>query len=72
MTLDDNVHEAHTWFLDLAKKISPKTARLRIQLQKIEALPPSDQRALLKFLDALLESRGMTPTSGRSLNQSNP
>lgn len=49
----------------------PKTARLVKRLRKIEALPPSDQRAVLKFLDALLESRGMTPTSGRSLNQAN-
>ena len=53
----------------LEKRVSPKTARLLKRLKKIEALPSSDQRAVLKFLDALLESRGMTPTSGRSFNQ---
>jgi len=36
---------------------TPKTARLRKRLQRIEKLPASDQKALLKFLDALLDSR---------------
>ena len=53
----------------LEKKISPKSARLLKRIKKIETLPPADQRAVLKFLDALLESRGMTPSSGKSLNQ---
>jgi len=54
-----------------AEATSAKTARLVKRLKKIEALPTVDQRAVLKFLDSLLESRGMTPTSGRNLNQNN-
>lgn len=47
---------------------SKKAARLLKRLQKIEVLPPSDQRAVLKFLDALLEkhsSRREPSISGR-------
>jgi transcriptional regulator with XRE-family HTH domain len=36
---------------------SPRTARLLKRLQRVEELPPADQRAVLKFLDALLEAR---------------
>lgn len=35
----------------------PRTARLLKRLRKIEELPPADQRALLKMLDALLQTR---------------
>lgn len=42
----------------LAKASSPKTARLLNRLRRIEELPPADQRAVLKFLDALLEKHG--------------
>ena len=35
-----------------------KTARLMKRLQQVEALPPADQRAVLKVVDALLASRG--------------
>jgi hypothetical protein len=38
----------------------PKTARLLRRLQQVEALPPADQRAVLKVVDALLASRGRT------------
>ena len=38
----------------------PKTARLLKRLQQVEALPPADQRAVLKVVDALLASRGRT------------
>jgi len=38
-------------------KASPKKARLLKRLEKIEALPAADQRAVLKFVDALLASR---------------
>lgn len=34
--------------------LSPKTARLINRLRRIEQLSPADQRALLRFLDALL------------------
>ena len=36
------------------QKASPKMARLLKRLQKIETLPAADQRAVLKFVDALL------------------
>ncbi len=36
----------------------PTTARLMKRLQQVEALPPADQRAVLKVVDALLASRG--------------
>jgi transcriptional regulator with XRE-family HTH domain len=53
------------------EKSSPKTARLLKRLQKIEKLPPSDQRAILKFVDALTKSRtqgsnGATAREARS------
>jgi hypothetical protein len=41
------------------EETSPKTARLLKLLRKIEELPPADRRAVLKFLDALLENRGV-------------
>jgi len=53
------------------KRNNPKTARLLKRLKRIEALPPADQRAVLKFLDALLESRGLNPTHGRCLSRDN-
>lgn len=40
------------------EKRSPRTARLMKRLQKIEALPPSDQRTVLKILDSLLTTHG--------------
>lgn len=39
-------------------KTSRKTARLMKRLQKVEKLPPSVQRAILKFIDALTASKG--------------
>ncbi len=48
-----------------AKGLSdPKTARLVKRLRRIEELPPADQRAVLKVLDAMLESRGAASASG--------
>ncbi len=38
----------------------PKTARLLKRLQQVEALPPADQRAVLKVVDALLATRSRT------------
>ena len=38
-------------------KLAPKTARLLKRLQRIEELPPADQRAVLKLVDAMLETR---------------
>ena len=37
------------------EKTSPRTARLLKRLQKVEKLPPSDQRVVLKLVDGLLE-----------------
>jgi transcriptional regulator with XRE-family HTH domain len=46
--------------LDLApvrEIVAPKTARLLKRLRRIEELPPADQRAVLKLVDAMLETR---------------
>lgn len=40
----------------LRDTIAPKTARLRKRLHRVEDLPPADQKAVLKFVDALVES----------------
>lgn len=37
--------------------LSPKTARLLKRLRRIEELPAADQRAVLKLVDAMLETR---------------
>lgn len=48
----------------IAHKTAPKTARLLKRLQRIEELPPADQRAVLKLVDAMLETRRRsTPVS---------
>lgn len=36
-------------------KADPKTARLRKRLMKAEKLPPTDQRAVLKYIDMLFD-----------------
>lgn len=41
----------------LGETLAPKTARLLKRLQRIEELPPSDQRAVLKLVDAMLDTR---------------
>jgi hypothetical protein len=38
-------------------KLSPKTARLLKRLQRIEELPPADQPAVLKLVDAMIDTR---------------
>jgi transcriptional regulator with XRE-family HTH domain len=43
---------------------SPKTARLLKRLQQVEALPRADQQAVLKFVDALMTSRGRAGRNG--------
>ena len=48
----------------LKKKLDPKTARLRKRLIKVEKLPTTDQRAVLKYIDMLVERNqtiGKTP-----------
>lgn len=42
------------------EKTSPKEARLLKRLEVIDQLPPADQRAILKFVDALVTSRRRT------------
>lgn len=46
------------------EKRSPRTARLLKRLQKVEKLPPTDQRVVLKLVDGLLERH--TRVNGRS------
>lgn len=41
----------------VADKTHPKTARLLKRLRRVEELPPADQRAILKMLDALVQAR---------------
>ncbi len=41
----------------IKEKASPKKARLLKRLEKVDELPPADQRAVLKFVDALVASR---------------
>jgi transcriptional regulator with XRE-family HTH domain len=47
----------------VTEKLSPKTARLLKRLRRIEELPPADQRAVLKLVDAMLETRRRTAPS---------
>lgn len=42
-----------------AERASPRTARLLKRLARVEKLPPADQRAVLKLVDALCETRGL-------------
>jgi hypothetical protein len=39
-------------------KTTPQTARLLKRLQRIELLSPADRRAVLKYLDTLVDGRG--------------
>jgi len=41
------------------QRATPKAARLRRRLQRVEKLPTADQKAVLKMIDALCESRGV-------------
>lgn len=41
----------------ISEQLAPKTARLLKRLQRIEELPPADQRAVLKLVDAMLDTR---------------
>jgi transcriptional regulator with XRE-family HTH domain len=50
----------------LTENMRPRTARLMKRLQQIEELPPAEQRAVLKMVDALLEHRRATPPTARS------
>ena len=44
------------------ERVSPKTARLLKRLTRIAELPPADQRAVLKLIDAMLDThRRSTP-----------
>ncbi len=47
----------------VASRSCPRTARLMKRLRQIEKLPAADQRAVLKFVDALLETRGIKQAS---------
>ena len=49
-----------------AERVSPKTARLLKRLQRIEELPPADQRAVLKLVDAMLDTRRRSAPPARA------
>jgi len=44
------------------ESVSPRTARLLNRLRRIEELSPADQRAVLRYLDALLVRNGRERT----------
>lgn len=46
--------------------LAPKTARLLKRLQRIEELPPADQRAVLKLVDAMLDTRRRSTPAART------
>jgi transcriptional regulator with XRE-family HTH domain len=50
----------------ISDKLSPKTARLLKRLQRIEELPPADQRAVLKLVDAMIDTRRRATPPARS------
>ena len=50
----------------LPEPLRPRTARLLKRLQQIEDLPPAEQRAVLKMVDALLERRRQRPPTART------
>ncbi len=47
----------------LREKVPVKKASIRRRLQQVEELPTADQKAALKFVDALVESRGIQSRS---------
>ena len=54
----------------LPERTSPKTARLLKRLRRIEELPPADQCAVLKLVDAMLETRRRSAPAGRKRHAS--
>lgn len=50
----------------ITEKLSPKTARLLKRLQRIEELPPADQRAVLKLVDAMIDTRRRATPAART------
>lgn len=50
----------------MREKTSPKTARLLKRLRRIEELPPADQRAVLKLVDAMLDTRRRSKPPARA------
>ena len=50
----------------LGDQRSAKTARLLKRLQRIEELPPADQRAVLKLVEAMLDTRRRSALPART------
>jgi len=50
----------------MSETTSPKTARLLKRLRRIEELPPADQRAVLKLVDAMIDTRRRTAPPPRA------
>jgi len=48
------------------ERTPPKTARFLKRLRRIEELPPADQRAVLKLVDAMLDTRRRSAPAPRS------
>jgi hypothetical protein len=49
-----------------ARRRRPKTARLLKRLRRIEELPPADQRAVLRLVDAMLDTRRRSTPPSRA------
>lgn len=49
----------------LRETVAPRTARLLTRLRRIEELPRADQRAILRLVDAMLETRRRSTPAGR-------
>jgi transcriptional regulator with XRE-family HTH domain len=50
----------------LREVLPPKTARLLKRLQRVAELPPADQRAVLKLVDAMLDTRRRATPAARA------
>lgn len=50
----------------IGETMRPKTARLLKRLRRIEELPAADQRAVLKLVDAMLDTRRRAAPPGRA------
>ncbi len=51
------------------ERVRPKIARLMKRLERVSDLPPTDQKAVLKFVDALIENRGLSERRPRRSSQ---
>ena len=51
--------------------LAPKTSRLLKRFRRIKERPPADQRAVLKLVDAMLETRRRSTPPSRAKREAN-